>query len=298
MAEPTPQSILTGLPALTFRNLDSPPYDIAPISVTHSQAERRFPYVDGAGHDHTGRDPIEINTRFYFINTLQVGAFPDLYEQWFAELMDGRPGEMLHPYLGPINARVMSFNVNADANVTLAGVIVDVTWTDSLVDPAESFEFSPLQVSAAELAAAGDQALSDAEIDFPAGGPANLADIFQQIQGLLFSTSLKVNGLINQAKGIIDSMIGIVDLANDSRLYPARDLLTQTYAATLDFEAKMGPAISRPTATISHSYSTTLSAFAGEVGNTTEEIMGLNLSLLVSPSVPASTPITYFSDVA
>lgn len=298
MAEPTPASILFGLPLLQWADVDAPPYDIAPISVTHSQAERRFPYVDGASHDWTGRDPIIMNTRLYFMNTLQVGAFPDLWDKWRPNLLDGRVRDLRHPILGIVRSRVTAFDAEVNANQTLSGITVNVSWVESLEDPAEAANFQPVFLNPARLAAAADSALDAVGINFPEGGPANLADLFQQIDGFIFSANSAINGLINQAKGTITTIVRQIEFANDPSLHAPLGILKQLYATTLDLEINLGGLVSRSTSTVAFPFPSTFEAIARETKNTVVELMSLNLALLKSPQIPPAAVIKFYTDAA
>lgn len=300
MAEVTPQSILFGLPALEWRGLEAPPYDTAPISVTHNQSPRKFPYIDGAGHDHTGRDPIRMTVRLFFINTLDLTAgiplFPDLFELWKDALLDGSSGDLRHPILGPVRARVMTFDVNLDANVSLAGATVTVNWEDTIDNPAEQSDFEPLENNVTALAEAADNAMSALGIDFPDGGPSNLANLLQQLEGFIFSAQLSVSGLINQAQGVVEQLVDTIGRRDDALDYPALDNLTLLHSALTDASLSIGSQRSRGTTTTTFPFATTLPTVGGEVGNTTEELMSLNLALLRSPSIPPNTPITVYTE--
>jgi prophage DNA circulation protein len=298
MAIPPPSSILLALPLLKWRGVTWQYYDAAPVSVTHSQAERVFPYVDGAGHDNTGRDPIKMNFRLMFYNTLTPSAFPSLFEQWRDLLLDGGPGDLVHPILGPMRARVMSFDIVADANQTTAGVSVNVTWTDTVDNPAAATNFSPLQLNATTIAQTADSQLSDAGIDFPEGGPANLADLFQQVDGLIFSATLSIGGLINQAKGTIAELVDRVEARDDPALWAIRTNLITLYDATLDIQDRLGAAAARQASTSTFPFPTTFGRIARETGNTVGELMTLNQSLLTAPQIPAGTPIKFYADAA
>jgi prophage DNA circulation protein len=266
------------------------------VSVSHSQAERVFPYIDGAGHDNTGRDPIKMNFRLMFYNTLTPGAFPGEFELWRAALMNGGPGDMVHPILGPIRARVLTFDIVADANRTTAGVLVNVTWTDTVDNPADATSFNPLKLNAVAIAKKVDSQLSDAGIDFPEGGPSNLADLFQQIDGAIFSATLSINGLVNQAKGTAAALVERVEAKDDPALWAIRTNLITVYDAALDIQDRLGAAAARQADSNVFSFPTTLNRVARETGNTVAELMTLNQSLLSSPQIPPGTKVRFYAD--
>lgn len=300
MADITPTNILNGLPPLEWRGLTAPPYDITPINVTQTQSERLFPYIDGAGHDHTGRDPIRMTARLHFINTLALEAsprlFPDLYEQWKDACLDGSAGDLRHPLLGPIRARVIDFAVDVNARQSIAGVTMTVTWVDTLDNPAEETEFQPLENNITALATAADSALEETDIEFPTGTGDPLADALQQVEGFITSTVNTVGGVVNQVSGQIEQLVDTIDAADNALNFPARDNLVQLYGALLDASDRLGAGTSRATSETTFPFATTLSAAASELGNTTNELMTLNLALLRSPSIPPNTPIKFYTE--
>lgn len=300
MAEITPHNVLLGLPLLQWRGIESPPYDLANFRVKHNQSPRRFPYVDGAGHDHTGRDEIPMSFRLHFINTLAPGAavqlFPDLFEQWQEALLDGSSGDLRHPIRGPLRARVQDFEVDIDAKKSMAGGWITVNFTDTLDDPAEQTQFQPLENNITALAEAADSALEATGIEFPEGVGEPLADLLQQTEGFLFSSTLTIGGVINQVKGQIQQVVDTLDAVDNAANLAARDVVTQLYGALLDAQDALGAGTSRATSEVTFSFVTTLTAVATEVDNTVEELMGLNTGLLRSPSIPAGTAIKFYTE--
>lgn len=299
MADITPQSVILGLPALQWQGLDAPPYDIAPISVRHNQSERKYPYVDGSGHDNTGRDPIQLTARLHFINTLAlkspVRLFPDLFEQWKNELLFGGAGDLRHPILGPVRARVVSWDVDLNANQSLAGAVVNVTWVDTIEDPAVVTDFQPLENNITVMALAADSALEKAGIDYPDGIGQPLADLLQQAEGFITLNANTLAGVVNQARGTIDQLVDVVSAADNALNFAAKDILIQLSMALVDL-ANKAVITARATSQVTYSFPQTCDAVARNVGNTTAEIMELNVSLLRSPQIPPSTAITYYTE--
>src|SRR5688500_11275720 len=88
--------VISKLPELRWRGLRAP-CDLAPLDGAHDQAEFRTPYRDAAGHDHMGRAPYRIEARLYFMETIEIGSFPDNFQAWIKALEDGSAGPLLHP---------------------------------------------------------------------------------------------------------------------------------------------------------------------------------------------------------
>src|SRR5580658_10043969 len=107
-------TITRDLPALKWRGMLAPGYDVIPFKWRNRLAPRKYYGVDGDAHDPTGRDSFAgLSARLYFVNTLvpQLSGglgrlFPNYWETWRDQLMDGAAGDLEHPVLGPIRARV------------------------------------------------------------------------------------------------------------------------------------------------------------------------------------------------
>src|SRR5580693_4719617 len=135
----TDANIITSLPVLSWKGLVAPPYDIVTFDFENRLAPRSIPYVDGTVHDDLGREAFPMTARLYFCNGLEGGPpgvrlFPEYWNQW-ADKLDGTPGDLVHPILGRLRARVRGAKGELRATVR-SGVIVDITWTETLENPA------------------------------------------------------------------------------------------------------------------------------------------------------------------
>lgn len=297
MAEPAgPNNVISALAFLRFRALLSPPYDDVSFGWTHSLAERRFPYIDGAGHDWTGRDPIRTTANMFFMNSLQPDAFPDLWDLWRLILIEGTIGTLSHPVLGEFQARVTKVDGIFVAK-NRAGIIVRVSWVESLKDPNEAQVFKSLTVSLKKAAEAADTANKATEIDYPDGlRTDSLADLARQIEGALFSAELSLGGFVTQAKGIVGGMIDSAKAIDSFASYVSQDLMIQFYNGLIDIAEQAGADFARPTGKTTFPFETTLDVAAIELGNTTTELLGLNLNLVSKPNIPAGTEIVFYTE--
>lgn len=294
----TEANIIADLPELSWRGLTAP-CEVAPYDFSHTQAQRKWPYIDGAGHDHTGRDPLRFTCRLYFINTLfglaQFAQYPDNWISWREALFDGTAGELVHPDLGTLSARVLSGHVDIKAQ-TRNGIIVDVTFEEDVADPDKASIFTDPNVNIEEAAAAADAAMATAGISYPDGeSTSSLMGLVDQVKGAVFSTGLTFSGMVTRAEGIINTIVEDVESLNDVSKHPVADCCRRMFAALKDFQRSVEKLAARSTATKVVTHDTTLTAFASEVGNTVDEIMGLNLSALNKPKVYKGTRLTYYT---
>ena len=292
-----PHVAIQGLPLLKWRGLDAPPYTTASFRIRHIQAPREYNRINGSGHDHTGRDAIPMSFQLWFVNGLnnRYDLFPDLWEDWFAALDDGSPGELVHPLLGPIDARVEDFDCSLESKTT-AGVICTVNFTDTVLDPTELRVVNLPFFSIGEVAAAFAGEVADTNLNFPDGEtPQDLLAVIGQIEGFAFSITNSITGLINKAKGIIERGISLIEQANDHILYGGLQLLQQLWVAVDDIAKNHGVLINQSVGSALSDVDTTLAQLARERDNTVEELMQLNVELLASPVIPAGSTVRFFA---
>jgi len=292
----TPQNALLGLPALQWRGVSSPPYDNVSYSVSHSLAERRYPYIDGAGHDNTGRDPIEFPFKLYFLNTLQPGLFPDLFLEWETNvIIDKSIGDLIHPFRGKVECRPKSWNVTMSTQA-ISGAIVDVVFVETIRDPVSPQDAITSTVALNALAAEVDNQMATLGIPYPTGErTTSLKDLIGQVQGLILSTRLSVEGMVNQAQGIVARIVDITEsVRKDHETWPLESSLKRLHGSLEDFKEAHGLNFARGTAEHVTQIIETINSVAALVGNTESEIMGLNINLLRSPSIPVGTSVKFF----
>jgi hypothetical protein len=302
--------IVAGLPVLSWRGLYTPPYDLVTFEVENELASRSVAYTDGEGHDDTGRRSFPMTARLYFLNTLgePTRMFPDCWELW-KENLDGRPGDFVHPILGPMRARVKSIKGELRATCR-SGVIADITWIETVEDPAEGAvrEFI-LETDPATLAATADAmgaplgvrypvtgiVVQGAAFPTPGGGtkPTTLLQAYNQIRGDIFSASKRISGALAQLTGVVSGMVDLAEGLKSASAWPLVDVLKQLWKSLRDM-AKRLARVARATKAIVLAQDTTLDAFATRTGNTLNEIMGLNVQAIRLPVAKRGTTLRHY----
>jgi hypothetical protein len=297
--------VIGQLPELKWRSLVPVPVEDASYDFSHDQVERRYPYVDGAGHDHTGRGPIKFTARLLFINTLQEDLYPHTWQDWRAALFDGSAGDLVHPELGTVRARVIGGSVKITAH-SRAGVAVEVTWIETLDNPDKApADFAALSISLQAAAEAAETACSALGIAYPKvknPSTGSVPEAIKRIEGQLFSADPRVVGAIDQVVGGIRQMQDAVAAAETStnhlrsRLHTwpalwALQLVEQGLLELVDRAQKSA----RPVTLFMLDRSTTLDAFARTVGNTVAEVVELNPTALGKPSIPAGVTLRFYT---
>jgi prophage DNA circulation protein len=289
-----PAQVIHGLPLFSFRNLEWPHIESAPVHFSHSQAERRYPYIDAAGHDNAGRDPLKIRVRMFFLETLEAGAFTKKWPVWRKALFDGSSGPMKHPVLGPLRARVEEGDVQFVAQTT-AGITVDVSFTETVDDIDKPTKFKEPYPGGLQVAKAAFQAAGIYNIPWPSQAlDTDLLSAFKAITTGIWSAQTTLTGYANQVAGSLEQMISAAEGLTDPRSYVLYDNLVHLWELASDAANKASKDL-RSTGSKFTQADTTLADFAAEVGNTEAEVIQLNLHLLRSPIVEKGTAITYYT---
>jgi hypothetical protein len=253
---PYPHNAITTLPLMRFRGVTAPPYTEAPMNGSHTQAQRDYPYIDGAGHDNVRRDPMKFNFQLQFINglakTSSTRLFPELFIDWQnAFIFNGSEGTLVQDIEGAA-------------------------------------------IAIKELAQKADEAIESAGIEYPTGERTDsLLDLARQIESFAFSAKLSIQGIQNQAFGIVNGLIDSVNALQDHTEWATHDALLDFWSALGDLNERALSSV-RPTANKIVDHETTIDAFAETVGNTAGEIITLNTELLGTPTIAAGTNVTYF----
>ena len=293
----TPSNIITGLPAAAWRNLDSPPYDMANASGSFMLAKGEFPYINGVTHDNMGANETTYPFRFYFLNTLQKDAFPGLFSQWAqAVINDGSASKLLHPILGERDAYVSQWDIELVAQRT-AGVLFNVTFVDTVLDPEATQPFAGVPVNVRELAAQADADMEKLEIEYPDGQrTTSLLELINQIESAAFKARTSVQGLVNQALGVIGGLIEAVENLASHVAWALTFNLKQLYQGVSKLAKPAARAPLRKTGLFITPRPMTLDEVSDEVNNSLGELIGLNPPLLLIPILVPETAVVFFSE--
>lgn len=297
---------------LSWRGIEARFLSKAPYTVTQRQAPRQYPYLPVPGHDNTGHDGAAIQVELFFNEALAAGSYTKDWPKFRDALYDGSSGDLVHPDLGKIRAVVLSFSPDLTAQ-NRAGIVVQVAWQQTRDNPDQPVNAQAPAPDAKAVAVAADAAIAALKIRYPDGLGATTAalaqvkilypngdsegtvfDLINGIIGSMNSLGLALAGKVTQAAALIDQMVSGVEALNDPYAWPAIDNLIQA-SASLQNSANKVIAAERPTAKKTIAAEMTLDNFAELVGNTLEEVAGLNPSTLFSPIVEKGTTLSYFT---
>jgi len=288
--------ILSDLPELTWGDLAPVPTSVVSYKFGHRNARREWPYVAAAGHDTVGRTPRVCTARMHFLDTMFDGVlyYSDRWPTWRVALEAGGSKTLVHPDVGAFEAVVENVEVEMQAGIR-SGAIVDVTFEEDIPDPeAESAIANPTQDPEA-AAAAADDAMVSAGIDYPDGMPeSDFLSSYQAIKGEIFSATLRVTGAINRIQGLVGMVIDDLAFASNPEHTPHQVILTSFWVALDDTKKR----IERKTEKALGQYKTrsdvSLSTLATMLNNTIDQLIELNLHLVYSPTVDAGTVVAFY----
>lgn len=288
----------------------APPYDNVSLSGGYNQSEKVYPYIDGSGHDNVGASSIPMQFKLYFLNSLRKDLFPGLFLDWkLAVVEDGTVGDLIHPIIGKVRAVPVSWEISAKASST-SGVVMTVGFSTTVEDPEKEPEFNNGIVFVSAQAEQAQKDLEALEIDFPSisiAAPStnpltirhpeaplpNLLDLIKSIEGQIFSNRLAVEGVLNQAVGIVDGLVDAVERLNSHQAWAAEANLKGLRNSLVDLGQAIGTT-ARKTAEFIIQTSSPLDVVARLTGNTVGEIITLNPSKLKKPFVSEGESVKYF----
>lgn len=293
---------ISTLQQVSFDGLPEVPCQFVGLDWAHSLPARQYPYVNGDGHDWTGRRSSTIQVKLFFLNSLTleqpgIQLFPGVFSQWLERLFDGSAGNLTHPVRGNIRARVMGGSAPLTSEVR-AGAIVDVTFVETLDDPEQQIPFVGPQSSVEASALAAQAACDAVGVEYPDGelDAPDLITAVRQVLGEIDSTATEAEGRISQLQGAVVRMLDDAEHLNDHNAYAAVDNLTTLWASLQQLKEHLPVKLQRAVGDGIAAANVTLDRLARQHGNDLQDLMNLNPTLLRLPVVPKGARYRYFRD--
>jgi hypothetical protein len=289
----------------------------------HDYADR-----DGAHVEGTGRAALEFSARIPFINGIDLSpaeagvlqpVYPVAFRKFLEVAADRSRGDLQHPELGRIKARLLELDTDWSAQ-TRGGVMVDVTWVEDTDKPSdlESLLLNPSPAQALAEAASDLDAQMDAALENlrTKNIDRDLA-VFAMVQGLR-ETELKdlsFSEATRRLQGIGDSIestnrrtAAVVDAiefraknigaslkrAGAHPVYwPIQHAAQRMEAAAIDLKASLGTKKRRIGLYVVAAPSTAPS-IAQDLGVKLGDVLSLNPTLAGGPVVLRGTKVRYY----
>jgi hypothetical protein len=261
----------------------------------HDQAERKYPYVDGAAHDNTGRTPYSIRATLVFNNTIASDLLPARLEKWLDSLENGKIDGLSHPVLGNMFARVMTWSATVDPSKDRGGITLQVTWVESFFDPTElTVRLPGSELSPKVYGKALDQAMQLTGYSVPEGLGFESFELAVNNLSTLPTQSLDYTREAERIAGYADTVslqVAVKDLLRDVPVEWLSECLTMGLRAQAATGASQNY---RNVQQITLPNDISLDAFAKLYGNTFEDALGLNSGLVTGPIIKAGTSLAFY----
>jgi hypothetical protein len=292
----TPAQIIYDLRPVTLKGFFFHATDVS-YAGGHERPKREYPYVDGAGHDYTGRIAYTGTVEFLFINTIPpYNWYPDLWSQFREILEHPDPMDFDHPDLGTIRVVILPFTVRMTAQ-SPAGISGSFQWEEHIDNLDEKIVYLGPDIALPALAREIDNFMGALEIPYPDGtgdDALSFSQALDNLEGFAFGLKLSAQGYINNLSNTVKDVIATTEKLQGHIAWALHDHLVALWDGLekLKLEEKL---TARATQVYTVPFDTTLDRVAREVGNTVNELIGLNLTLTRSPLVPKGTRVTFFT---
>jgi hypothetical protein len=293
--------VLSGLPEFAFKGVE---YPVLRCDHGFEQQHRRhkIAFRDGEFVEMTGKLNFVLNYTLPMRQGIAYGAYKDLFleglPQLFRDASDRKPGPLIDPVYGEIEAVAVSWSDNVDPNKR-DGLDVDVSFVQWLDIASEDIDgevptIAGLTSDAGALDANIEAVFVEAQVPSPepstsilnalAGAGAQLTRARDQTTATLAKFSNQMEKLERQIDAVSEGPINA-------------DLKRETRRLRLSAERLQEKA--EPTRIVRKSVTTTnktLAAVALSVGMSVEDLLGLNPRLARSPLVPSGTDVLFYSE--
>lgn len=323
-----PANIKSEMPPLRWRTLEVPCLS-ANITGQLVQAPRPYPYLDVDAHEGVRRASEIIEADLCFLNTVQANAFPDLFRQFYAAVVDKSAGDMVHPARGFLRARVLDYSIPFTAQ-DRAGLIMRVRWAETRADastsPAEidvppdakdvcrDSDVAVLAVRALyptnedapvgtdptitakgdAFAASYDAAFDSISLNYPVNeAPTDFLSLYNAVLGDVQSGLISLSGRWNRAAGVVEEVVDAVELIQDPLLWPATLVLREAWRAIDELATSYGEQ-DRPIGKYTAKRDMPLDEVAAAVGARIDDILSLNPAAAMSPWISEGAVVRYY----
>ena len=285
---------ISNLQEITWGTLTAPCLETS-FDGGHDQAERKYPYIDGAAHDNTGRTPYSVRATLVFNNSIASDLLPARLQKWIDALEDGTINNFGHPVLGNFDARVMSWSGTVDPSKDRGGITLQVTWVESFFDPtALSLRLPGTELSPKVYGKALDQAMQLTGYSVPDGLGFDSFELSVNNLETLPKQSLDYSREAERIAGYADTVslqVAVKDLLRDVPVEWLSECLTMGLRAQAATGALQNY---RNVQQIQLPNDISLDAFAKLYGNTFEDALGLNAGLVTGPIIKAGTSLAFY----
>jgi prophage DNA circulation protein len=250
--------LFSKLNGCSWRGISFPLVSLS-TSVQQDLVQHKYPGVDGANVESTGRAPLEFHARIPFRNGIVAGPnedwgvfplYPNTFRAFLAAMANGATGELVHPALGSVQCKAMRAEAVLNGE-RRDGMDVDASWVETTdASDRNATLFSEAPAAVAKTAAATLDAnnaitkdqfaalLARAGAGLPAYEPT-FADSMRQITSVTDQAGLlsrRAFGRIDAVAYRVNTLGDSVDRMNSSLMWPLAQDVNRVRAAIADLK--------------------------------------------------------------
>lgn len=289
------------LPA-TWKDIQFPIVE-STLEFKHDLAVHKFPDVDGARLEATGREPIRISFKAVFYNSIVPGKsekwgvlYPDAHRKFMAACADRKSGVLVYPTFGELSCKCESFTSKL-SGAARTGEEVDCVFIEDKPSPEDLFVAGRSPISNAILNAV----TLDAEIGkLKSADPeptVSFEDSMRTIVAAFDKTTLaakKVGGLVNRVVYRLNTVYEAAVRTGDVLVWPAIQAIDALRASCNDINKQQ-----LLQAKEVRTYITPRDMSVVDLSNVLkvkiEDLLTLNIFLANAPTVARFTAVRYYA---
>lgn len=299
---------LAQLRSFSWRGIEFPVINVT-VNMGQDLAIHKYPDLDAARVENTGRDPMIIACTAVFNNSIFPGQnehwqpgrlYPYVYQDVFNACMDRTTGILQHPLIGNITCKVMHCNSKMDAN-RRGGEDLDIQWIETIDnDDILTNISSDSAISAGNVAAYNlditygpDAALFPQLPEFP----RSFSSIIGDIRGIIDTTTLVAKNGIGQIQSLefqVNTLIESVNRINDIKLSKTKSNAYQLKALLPAIKGQVLVKSTKPTGIFVNTQPTTLADLSIQLANSVSDLMNLNPNKIALPIIKSNSQIRYY----
>lgn len=277
------------------------------LTLRHDLAIHKYPDVDGANVEATGRDALSFTATIPFTNGIVPGKaerwgvlYPTQWRAFLKAFADRSTGVLQHPDLGLISCKPVELRATTSAE-RRGGTDVEATWieTEDAPTDTESLFAGDSPITTAEIGALDlDASLGPAREVFPSLPTYDVS--FEEFMRSVTSATDQVSLLSKRVAGKVDSITyrlntlsASVDAARSPLLWPLRQSIERMRGSIPDVKKALGDS-GKTLAFYTVPQDTTIAGLCVDTGAKVGDIVRLNRELLRSPVVKGGTVVRYY----
>ena len=304
-----PQNVLDQLREYKWKGIAFP-VSKTHVTLAHDLVEHRFWSQDGANVEATGRAPLVISATIHFRNNLARGRqetwgflYPTAFRNFFAASAERTTGTLEHPEFGPISCKLKSATISHDAQ-RRDGADVEASWVETREAENDRASFTSPSPAVAAVAAAIDL---DANISNYTLAPpipktvtfvSGFAPMIRSITSIGDQVSLLSRQIGGQFAAInykLNAMESFLMSTKSALVSPMLQSINRLRHATNGLQQKLLQKQRETRLYVCPVIKTLASLVIDLEGNTVNDLIKLNPSLVGFATVPARTPVRYYA---